>query len=105
MNWLTWHFILGIITWACLAIGALVLLIIAAYVTIHLARAGWDRVRRHWRHAATVIAAPATRSISWREQAAVEAARRARAHLSTVPVSDDEWAEIVAVIEQAGTAE
>ena len=66
-----------------------------------------DRIAtlRHRRRAAAIITAPASKSISWREQAAVEAARRARAHLSTVPISDREWAEIVAVIEQAGAGE
>jgi hypothetical protein len=103
-GWLTVHFILGVLTWMCLALGTFVLLLLTTYTAIHLAMTGWDRARRHWQRAAAVISAPATRSLSWREQAAVEAIARQHpggAIFTTIdgtPLPAEEQAKIQAIL-------
>ena len=80
MSWLTWHFVLGVITWGCIAIGALCLLSSTAFLVACLIKAVVGRLRR------------------W--------PRRDPQHtVASQSVPDDEWKKIVALIKQAGAAE
>jgi hypothetical protein len=106
-GWLTSHFILGVLTWMCLALGALVLLLLTAYTTIRLAMTGWARARQSWQRATTTRTAPAGKPggpRTWWQQAHAEAIARQHptgAIFTTIdgtPLPAEEQAKIQAIL-------
>lgn len=80
MTWLTAHFVFGLVAWVCMAVGALSILLPLAFLAACAIAWAVGRLRR-WPH------------------------RQPQHTVASQSVPDDEWAVIVALIEQTGASE